>query len=147
MGQGPQQRYQPRRKAKSEMHGPVPLHQANSEELEIRAAAAGIRIQRRSVKRTSLARLARKTSEFSGLRNPQGLANGDAEDEFDDGSDHRKIIGLKRSKVPMMVYSHGGFSRCFRIARRYHVDGPPVGVEYEEVEDTRTALNPELQNA
>ena len=60
--------------------------------------------------------------------------------------DHdRKIIGLRRSKVPMMVYSHGGFSRCFRIARRYQVEGPPIGVEYDQ--DTRTALNPEVQNA
>ena len=32
----------------------------------------------------------------------------------------------------MMVYSHGGFSRCFRIARRYQVDGPPVGVRYDD---------------
>ena len=41
-------------------------------------------------------------------------------------------IPPKMSKVPMMVYSHGGFSRCFRIARRYQVDGPPVGVRYDD---------------
>jgi hypothetical protein len=45
---------------------------------------------------------------------------------------YRKIVGLKSSKVPMMVYSHGGFSRCFRIARRYQVDGPAIGVRYED---------------
>ena len=142
--------YKPRRrKAVSEIRGPTSLHQANSAELEDRAAAAGIRVQRRSIKRMSLARL-RKTSEFSGLRplgqNPQNpMANG--LDDLDE-PDHRRIVGLKRSKVPMMVYSHGGFSRCFRIARRYQVEGPPIGVEYEEdAEHPRNALNPEVQNA
>lgn len=144
------ERYKPRRrKAQSEIRGPVGLHQANSEELENRAAAAGIRIQRRSIKRMSLARL-RKTSEFSGLRGPPGsIANGGGtldETDMNGVDDHRRIIGLKASKVPMMVYSHGGFSRCFRIARRYQVEGPPIGVEYAE-EDHRAALNPEVQNA
>merc|ERR1712223_2061762 len=93
------------------------------------AAGAGI-------KRMSLARL-RKTSEFSGLRQPgQGQpaqnGNGELEDGLDDVEEHRKIKGLKHSKVPMMVYSHGGFSRCFRIARRYQVDGPPIGVRYDD---------------
>lgn len=141
------ERYKPRRrKAQSEIRGPVGLHQANREDLEDRAAAAGIRIQRRSIKRMSLARL-RKTSEFSGLRGPPGMANGDGIDEADLNGvdDHRRIIGLKASKVPMMVYSHGGFSRCFRIARRYQVEGPPIGVEYAE--EDRNALNPEVQNA
>merc|ERR1719232_1650788 len=141
--------YKPRRrKAQSEIRGPTSLHQANSAELEDRAAAAGIKVQRRSIKRMSLARL-RKTSEFSGLR-PMGqgphdpnLPNG-VEEEVDD---HKRIIGLKRSKVPMMVYSHGGFSRCFRIARRYQVEGPPIGVEYEEESEHRNALNPEVQHA
>lgn len=142
------ERYKPRRrKAQSEIRGPVSIHQANSEELEYRAAAAGIKVQRRSIKRMSLARL-RKTSEFSGLR-PYG--SNEAQEEAAENADlngyedHRRIVGLKRSKVPMMVYSHGGFSRCFRIARRYQVEGPPIGVEYEE--ETRNALNPELQNA
>ena len=45
-----------------------------------------------------------------------------------------------------MVYSCGGFSRCFRIARFYDLEGPPVGVEYARPEDERKALNPELQN-
>ena len=85
------------------------------------AAGAGIKVQRRSIKRMSLARL-RKTSEFSGLRQPgQGQpaqnGNGELEDGLDDVEEHRKIKGLKHSKVPMMVYSHGGFSRCFRIGK------------------------------
>ena len=108
---------------------------------------AGIKVQRRSIKRMSLARL-RKTSEFSGLKplGQQNAQNGDAEDldQFDDVEEHRKIKGLKHSKVPMMVYSHGGFSRCFRIARRYQVDGPPIGVEYfEETEAEKTLNNAE----
>jgi len=124
-----------RRKAQSEIRGPVSLHQANSAELEDRAAAAGIRVQRRSIKRMSLARL-RKTSEFSGLRHPGATGPGDGPEangvDVAAEDDHRKIKGLRKSKVSMMVYSHGGFSRCFRIARRYQVEGPPIGVEYEE---------------
>merc|ERR1711953_1107801 len=132
-----QTKYAPRRrKAQSEWQGPVSIHQANSDQLDYMAAGAGIKVQRRSIKRMSLARL-RKTSEFSGLRQPgQGQpaqnGNGELEDGLDDVEEHRKIKGLKHSKVPMMVYSHGGFSRCFRIARRYQVDGPPIGVEYFE---------------
>ena len=41
-----------------------------------------------------------------------------------------------------MVYSCGGFSRCFRIARFYDLEGPPVGVEYSkpgEGDDRRAA--------
>ena len=50
------ERYKPRRrKAQSEVRGPVSIHQANTEELEYRAACAGIRVQRRSIKRMSLA--------------------------------------------------------------------------------------------
>ena len=30
--------------------------------------------------------------------------------------------GLRRAKVPMMVYSCGGFSRCFRVCRFYDVE-------------------------
>ena len=144
------ERYKPRRKAQSMAQGPVSLHQANREELEERAADAGIRIQRRSIKRMSLARL-RKTSEFSGLR-PLGQANASGGiDEANGGEaepaeEYRRIKGLKSSKVPMMVYSHGGFSRCFRIARRYQIEGPPIGVEYED-DHGRNSLNPELQNA
>jgi len=59
---------------------------------------------------------------------------------------YRKVTGLRRAKVPLMVYSCGGFSRCFRVARFYDVDGPPVGIEYEERSSRaeRKALNPEL---
>jgi len=59
----------------------------------------------------------------------------------------RKVTGLRRAKVPLMVYSCGGFSRCFRVARFYDVEGPPVGVEYERpglTKDTRKELNPDL---
>jgi len=142
--------YKPRsrRKAQSEIRGPVSLHQANSAELEDRAAAAGIRVQRRSIKRMSLARL-RKTSEFSGLRHTGVNAGQDGPDangvDMAVEDDHRKIKGLRKSKVSMMVYSHGGFSRCFRIARRYQVEGPPIGVEYED-SNTDTMHNAEVQN-
>ena len=117
-----QTKYAPRRrKAQSEWQGPVSIHQANSAQLDHMAEGAGIKVQRRSIKRMSLARL-RKTSEFSGLRQPgQGQpaqnGNGELEDGLDDVEEHRKIKGLKHSKVPMMVYSHGGFSRCFRIGK------------------------------
>merc|ERR1712062_472507 len=143
-----QTKYAPRRrKAQSEWQGPVSIHQANSDQLDYMAAGAGIKVQRRSIKRMSLARL-RNTSEFSGLRQPgQGQpaqnGNGELEDGLDDVEEHRKIKGLKHSKVPMMVYSHGGFSRCFRIARRYQVDGPPIGVEYFEDQETQDGSKPE----
>ena len=32
------------------------------------------------------------------------------------------LSGLRRAKVPMMVYSCGGFSRCFRVCRFYDVE-------------------------
>merc|ERR1712051_914031 len=108
-------------------------------------AGAGIRVQRRSIKRMSLARL-RKSSEFSGLRHP-GANGGLPEDPEANGiaeipeEDHRRIKGLRKAKVSMMVYSHGGFSRCFRIARRYQVEGPAIGVEYEE-DTTNTVPKP-----
>jgi len=44
----------------------------------------------------------------------------------------RKVTGLRKAKVPLMVYSCGGFSRCFRIARFYDCEGPPVGIEYSK---------------
>merc|ERR1719361_3416973 len=122
----------------------------NSEVLEDRAAAAGIRVQRRSIKRMSLARL-RKTSEFRGLRHTGVNAGQDGPDangvDLPVEDDPRKIKGLRKSKVSMMVYSHGGFSRCFRIARRYQVEGPPIGVEYED-SNTDTVHNAaaEVQN-
>merc|ERR1712172_367995 len=138
--------YKPRRrKAQSEMRAPTSLHQANSAELEDRCADAGIRVQRRSIKRMSFARL-RKSSEFSGLRHP-GANGGLPEDPEANGiaeipeEDHRRIKGLRKAKVSMMVYSHGGFSRCFRIARRYQVEGPAIGVEYEE-DTTNTVPKP-----
>jgi len=62
---------------------------------------------------------------------------------------YRKVTGLRRAKVPMMVYSCGGFSRCFRVCRFYDVEGPPVGVEYDRAAskvgaDSRRELNPDL---
>ena len=33
--------------------------------------------------------------------------------------------GLRKAKVPMMVYSCGGFSRCFRVCRFYDVEVRP----------------------
>merc|ERR1712228_814466 len=53
---------------------------------------------------------------------------------------YRKVTGLRRAKVPMMVYSCGGFSRCFRVCRFYDVEGPPVGVEYSRPDDDRKSL-------
>ncbi|CAB4070439.1 unnamed protein product [Lepeophtheirus salmonis] len=44
----------------------------------------------------------------------------------------RRITGLRRAKVPLMVYSCGGFTRCYRIARFHTVDGPPIGLKYRE---------------
>jgi len=66
------------------------------------------------------------------------------EEKLRQASYFRKVTGLRKAKVPLMVYSCGGFSRCFRIARFYDLEGPPVGVEYERPEDERKALNPEL---
>lgn len=57
---------------------------------------------------------------------------------------YRKVTGLRRAKVPLMVYSCGGFSRCFRIARFYDSEGPPVGVTYDRDFESRAALNPDL---
>jgi len=57
---------------------------------------------------------------------------------------YRQIAGLRKAKVPVMVYSCGGFSRCFRVARYYDIEGPPVGVVFEKAEDERRSLNPEL---
>jgi len=54
---------------------------------------------------------------------------------------YRKVTGLRRAKVPMMVYSCGGFSRCFRVCRFYDVEGPPVGVEYEAPTPVKTTRN------
>merc|ERR1711892_249697 len=33
---------------------------------------------------------------------------------------------------------------CFRIARFYDIEGPPVGVEYSRPDDDRKSLNPDL---
>eukprot|EP00096_Caligus_rogercresseyi_P009361 TRINITY_DN316_c0_g2_i1.p2 TRINITY_DN316_c0_g2~~TRINITY_DN316_c0_g2_i1.p2 ORF type:complete len:1031 (-),score=293.92 TRINITY_DN316_c0_g2_i1:292-3384(-) len=44
----------------------------------------------------------------------------------------RRILGLRRAKVPLMVYSCGGFTRCYRLARFYSVDGPPIGLKYRD---------------
>ncbi len=149
IGDDPKQmreRYKPRRRGTvSEDRGHVSLHQATSDDLEARAAAAGIKVQRRkpSVTRKSLARMRRHT-EFV-RPNPAGLhvpGEGDQDGLDADDLDEKRIIGLRRAKVPLMVYSCGGFTRCFRIARRYQVDGPPIGVTYDQ--ETRKALNPEL---
>merc|ERR1712038_2209654 len=56
--------------------------------------------------------------------------------------EEKRITGLRRAKVPLMVYSCGGFTRCFRIARFYGVDGPPIGIKYDA--NARAALNPDL---
>ena len=61
-------------------------------------------------------------------------------------SDDRRIVGLRRAKVPLMVYSCGGFTRCFRIARFYDVEGPPIGVTYDEDDSSRKKLNPEFED-
>jgi hypothetical protein len=57
-------------------------------------------------------------------------------------AEEKRITGLRRAKVPLMVYSCGGFTRCFRIARFYDVDGPPIGVTYDR--NSRAALNPDI---
>ena len=57
---------------------------------------------------------------------------------------HVECLGLRKAKVPLMVYSCGGFSRCFRVARFYDAEGPPVGIVYERPEDERRSLNPDL---
>jgi len=56
--------------------------------------------------------------------------------------EEKRITGLRRAKVPLMVYSCGGFTRCFRIARFYDVDGPPIGIKYDA--ESRAALNPDI---
>jgi len=56
--------------------------------------------------------------------------------------EEKRITGLRRAKVPLMVYSCGGFTRCFRIARFYDVDGPPIGIKYDA--ESRAALNPDV---
>ena len=56
--------------------------------------------------------------------------------------EEKRITGLRRAKVPLMVYSCGGFTRCFRIARMYDVEGPPIGVTYDK--NSRAALNPDI---
>jgi len=68
------------------------------------------------------------------------------EEKARNASYYRKVTGLRRAKVPMMVYSCGGFSRCFRICRFYDVEGPPVGIEYSRDTggDGRRSLNPDL---
>jgi len=68
------------------------------------------------------------------------------EEKARNASYYRKVTGLRRAKVPMMVYSCGGFSRCFRICRFYDVEGPPVGIEYarDTGGDGRRSLNPDL---
>lgn len=85
--------------------------------LTAQAKAAGFDPLQRSIKRTSLCRL-RRLSEASEAKRKE-------EEE------KRRIIGLRRAKVPLMVYSCGGFTRCFRIARYHVTDGPPIGVTYE----------------
>jgi len=63
------------------------------------------------------------------------------EEKLRKASYYRKVTGLRRAKVPMMVYSCGGFSRCFRVCRFYDVEGPPVGVEYEAPTPVKTTRN------
>ena len=56
--------------------------------------------------------------------------------------EEKRIKCLRRAKVPLMVYSCGGFTRCFRIAKFYDLEGPPIGMEYEG--NSRAALNPDI---
>merc|ERR1719341_611181 len=98
---------------------------------------AGGRVRRTSVKRQSeIMREARKSRQEER-----------EEDRKRKESYFRRVSGLRKAKVPLMVYNCGGFSRCFRIARFYDQEGPPVGVVYERPEDeadSRAALNPDL---
>jgi len=103
----------------------------------MRAGAAGgigARGKRGSVKRQSeLMREARKSRQEER-----------EEERKRKESYYRKVAGLRKAKVPLMVYSCGGFSRCFRIARFYDPEGPPVGVVYERPDEERSSLNPDL---
>jgi len=80
----------------------------------------------------------RQSQSLSRLRK---LSESQKESQKEEAS-KRHITGLRRAKVPLMVYSCGGFTRCFRIARYYSTEGPPIGVTYDR--NTRQALNPEL---
>jgi len=94
----------------------------------------GIRGGRTSIKRQS---------EI--LRDSRKRAEEREEERQRKKSYYRQIAGLRKAKVPLMVYSCGGFSRCFRLARFYDPEGPPVGVVYTRPEtDLRKELNPEL---
>jgi len=94
----------------------------------------GIRGGRTSIKRQS---------EI--LRDSRKRAEEREEERQRKKSYYRQIAGLRKAKVPLMVYSCGGFSRCFRLARFYDAEGPPVGVVYTRPEnDARKELNPEL---
>jgi len=94
----------------------------------------GIRGGRTSIKRQS---------EI--LRDSRKRAEEREEERQRKKSYYRQIAGLRKAKVPLMVYSCGGFSRCFRLARFYDPEGPPVGVVYTRPEnDVRKELNPEL---
>jgi len=96
--------------------------------------AGGVRGGRTSIKRQS---------EI--LRDSRKRAEEREEERQRKKSYYRQIAGLRKAKVPLMVYSCGGFSRCFRVAKFYDVEGPPVGVVYTRPEnDARQELNPEL---
>jgi len=110
-------------------------------------SAAGVRLrERNSGMLDSVARAKRgsikRQSEI--LRESRKRAEEREEERQRKQSYYRRVAGLRKAKVPLMVYSCGGFSRCFRIARFYDAEGPPVGVVYERPEEDRRSLNPDL---
>jgi len=108
--------------------------ETNIENGGVTMRAGGVRGGRTSIKRQS---------EI--LRDSRKRAEEREEERQRKKSYYRQIAGLRKAKVPLMVYSCGGFSRCFRLARFYDVEGPPVGVVYTRPEaDARRELNPEL---
>ena len=76
------------------------------------------------IPRPSIQRQSQSLTRLRKLSEQQKEADKKREEE-------KRITGLRRAKVPLMVYSCGGFTRCFRIARFYDVDGPPIGVTYD----------------
>jgi len=120
----------------------MPTGDSGSMDLVSRPGAVRMREYNRetgaSAKRGSI----KRQSEI--LRESRKRAEEREEERQRKQSYYRKVAGLRKAKVPLMVYSCGGFSRCFRIARFYDVEGPPVGVVYERPEDERKSLNPDL---
>jgi len=84
----------------------------------------------------------RQSQSLSRLRKLTDKIKEDEKERKQRELERGEIRGLRRAKVPLMVYSCGGFTRCFRIARFYSTEGPPIGISYDR--STRAALNPEL---